>query len=365
MEYRFVAPRPGETPPALPAHLPAIQILRALAALAIALLHAMHDAEALARTLGVNFAMRDRWPLEAGVDLFFVISGCVMVYASRDMFGSAASVGPFLRRRAARIIPIYWAVTIVYIVISLGGLAPVNRTRPDGWEIVSSFLFIPWLSGPGPMTQPVYTLGWTLNYEMFFYALFALVLPLKRAVAVPLLMGVLMALVLAGQFIPTSQVQLHFWTRSIILEFGFGILIGQMALSGVKPTRALAVGLAVAALGLLALTKLAPHLFIDRALGYGLPAALLVIAALAFNDIRVENPLARLGVKLGDASYAIYILHPFVLRGVAVTAGLMLARMSPWLYIAVCLVLICAVSYAAWRWFERPVTKALQGSRAG
>jgi peptidoglycan/LPS O-acetylase OafA/YrhL len=46
-----------------------------------------------------------------------------------------------------------------------------------------------------------------------------------------------------------------------------------------------------------------------------------------------------------------------------VTAGLALAKISPWAYIAVCLILICLVSYAAWRWFERPVTKALQGSR--
>jgi exopolysaccharide production protein ExoZ len=88
-----------------------------------------------------------------------------------------------------------------------------------------------------------------------------------------------------------------------------------------------------------------------------------VIAALAFNDISAANPATRLLTRLGDASYAIYILHPFVLRGVAVGAGLALTRLSPWLYILVCLALICLVSYAAWRWFERPVTKALQGSR--
>jgi exopolysaccharide production protein ExoZ len=363
MEYRFVAPPPGEPAAPPPAQLPALQILRAAAALAIALLHSFQDAETLARRLGFDFAMQHRWPLEAGVDLFFVISGFVMVYASRDMFGSAASMGPFLRRRAARIAPIYWAVTIVYIVISLGGLAPVNRAKPDGWEIAASFLFLPWLSGLGPLVQPVYSLGWTLNYEMAFYFLFALVLPLKRHVAVPALVGVLMALVLAGQFIPASQVQLHFWTRSIILEFGMGLLIGQMALSGVKPGRGMAAALAVAALGLLWLGHARLGIFPDRALQYGLPAALLVIAALAFNDIRVDNPVTRLLTRMGDASYAIYILHPFVLRGVAVSAGLALTRFSPWAYVVVCLVLVCIVSYAAWRWFERPVTKALQGSR--
>jgi exopolysaccharide production protein ExoZ len=363
MEFRFESPRPGGGPAAPPAQLPALQILRGLAALSIALLHCMQDVQAIAARAGGGFTLQDRLPLAAGVDLFFVISGFVMVYASRDAFGSAASIGPFLRRRAARIIPIYWAVTIIYIVISLGGLAPVNRTKPDGWEIVTSFLFIPWISGSGPLVQPVYSLGWTLNYEMFFYLLFALVLPLKRAVAVPLLVGLLMALVAIGQIVPASQIQLHFWTRSIILEFGFGLIIGQMALAGVKPTKPLAAVLSLVAVALLALAASRPGLFPDRALMYGLPGALLVIAALAFNDMGVGNPLARLATRLGDASYAIYILHPFAIRGVTVAAGGALVALSPWLYIAIVMILICATSVAAWRWFEQPVTKALQGSR--
>jgi exopolysaccharide production protein ExoZ len=363
MEYNFVAPPAGQQPP--PAQLPAIQILRAAAALAIALLHSFQDAETLSGLTGGGFAMQHRLPLEAGVDLFFVISGFVMVYASRDMFGSAAHAAPFLRRRLARIVPIYFAVTIIYIAISLGGLAPVNRARPDGWEIAASFLFIPWLSGQGPLVQPVYSLGWTLNYEIFFYILFAAFLPLRRSLAVPLLVGLLMLLVLAGKFVPPSSVQLHFWTRSIILEFGFGMVIGQMALSGVRPTRAQAAALAAIAVVWLGLAHARPEVLADRALQYGLPAALLVIGALAFNDIGAERPATRLLTRLGDASYAIYILHPFVLRGVAVSAGPALARLSPWAYIVVCLALICVVSYAAWRWFERPVTKALQGSRTG
>ncbi len=169
MQSHFVPPSFAGGSPAAPAdQLPAIQILRAVAALAIALLHSFQDAENLARRAGFEITLQGRWPLEAGVDLFFVISGFVMVYASRDMFGSAGSVAPFLRRRAARIIPIYWAVTIIYLVISLGGLGPVNRPKPDGWEILASFLFIPWPVGGSTLVQPVYSLGWTLNYEMFF-----------------------------------------------------------------------------------------------------------------------------------------------------------------------------------------------------
>ncbi len=357
-----MAPGPGGAPPA-PAQLPAIQILRALAALAIALLHALHDAEGISARIGGSFSMRDALPLAAGVDLFFVISGFVMVYASRDDFGKGASVLPFLRRRAARIVPIYWVVTLAYIAISLGGLGPVNRSKPDGWEILASFFFIPWLAGPGPLIQPVYSLGWTLNYEMFFYVLFALVLPLRREVAVPVLMGLLMALAFAGQFVPASQVSAAF-----LDAFDHpGVRIRpdhrQMALSGVRPSRPLAGALTVAALALLWLSAARPAFFVDRALMYGLPSALLVIAALAFNDMKLANPLARLMARLGDASYAIYILHPFAIRGLAVAAGAALVAVSPWLFIGIALVIICVVSVAAWRWFEKPVTKALQGSR--
>jgi exopolysaccharide production protein ExoZ len=363
MEFRYVAPSAGAPPQDVPAPLPAIQILRAVAALAIALLHTLHDADILSRRLGGEVGLQRMLPLDAGVDLFFVISGFVMVYASRDMFGRASSIGPFLRRRIARIAPIYWAATAVYLAIAFSGFAPLNRPQPDGWEIAASFLFLPWLLGSGPLVQPVYTLGWTLNYEMLFYLMFALVLPLKREKAVPLLVGVLMLLVAAGQFVPSTQVQLHFWTRSIILEFAFGMIIGQMAVAGVRPGKGMAAALVVAALAMLWIGHVRPGLFPDRALQYGLPAALLVIAALAFNDIDATRPLSRLFMRLGDASYAIYLLHPFVIRGVAVAAGLMLARISPWLYVTACLALTCLVAWAAWRWFERPVTKALQGSR--
>lgn len=365
MEFRFQVPGPAGGAPEAAGPLPAIQILRAMAALAIAMLHSIHDAEAISARIGGGFLMRDSLPLAAGVDLFFVISGFVMVHASRDSFGNPAAIGPFLRRRAARIIPIYWAVTLIYLAISLGDLAPVNRPKPDVWEVIASLLFIPWPAGPGVVIQPVYSLGWTLNYEMMFYFLFALMLPFRRHVAVPLLVGVLMAMVFAGQFVPESSVQLHFWTRSIILEFAFGLLIGHMALSGVRPSKPLAVALTLAAVLLLWLAAMKPGLMPDRALMYGLPSALLVIAALAFNDLPQKHWMVRLGTRLGDASYAIYILHPFAIRGLTVVAGGLLVGLSPWLYVTLALVLTCGLSVAAWLWFERPLTKALQGPRKG
>jgi exopolysaccharide production protein ExoZ len=343
--------------------LASIQILRAVAAIAIVLHHGMHETHQAAQKIGGSFAWQSVLPLEAGVDLFFVISGFVMVFASRDLFGSIQSIIPFLRRRLARIAPIYWLTTLVFVALSFSGLVPLGRTAPTADEIVATFLFLPYLRPDGYL-QPVYGLGWTLNYEMFFYLLFALALPLPRERAVPIVVIMLMLLVTVGQFIPASMTAPYFWTRSIILEFGFGMIIGHMALTGVQPTRTTAVFLGVTALALFAMGMLAPGFRPDRALLYGLPSALLVIAALAFQGDGQTNPSGRLLTRLGDASYALYLLHPFVLRGLAVAAGGMLTAISPLLFLILGVTLACITAMIAWSWFERPVTRALQGPKS-
>lgn len=340
--------------------LDAIQWLRAVAALSIAVHHALHEAAQASRIPSLQGIL----PLEAGVDLFFVISGFVMVHASRDQFGSPASILPFLRRRLARIVPIYWAATALFLVMTLFGAVSGGRAPPGAAEIAASLAFLPY-ARPDSLVQPVYGLGWTLNYEMAFYLLFALALPLRRERAVPLVVAILMALVAIGQLVPQSQTAPWFWTRPIILEFGFGMLIGHMALTGVRPARGTALALIFAALALFALGKLMPALLPDRALLYGLPAALLVIAALAVGEGGAGGQARRLATELGDASYALYLLHPFALRALALAAGPALAGVSPLLFVAVGVALACIAAILVWRFFEKPLTKALQGPKPG
>jgi exopolysaccharide production protein ExoZ len=343
-------------------HFPSIQILRAVAALSIVFHHGLNEADGLARLLGGRFAHQYSWPLEAGVDLFFVISGFVMVVASRDFFGKTSSIWPFLRRRLARVVPIYWAVLVLYVALLVTSIVPLNRPLPDAAEIITSFAFIPYMR-PDGFVLPVYGLGWTLNYEMLFYALFALALPLKRSLAVPVLVSVLLALVFLGHFVPASLTALTFWTRPIIVEFGLGALIGHMTLNGLRPPRSAGLVMAAAAVIWLVLGKVSPDLIPrERVLLYGMPAALLVLAGLAFDDL-LEHTYLRPLQALGDASYALYLLHPFVLRAVAVSGGLALMQLSPFAFLLVSAVLSCIIAMMVWRWFERPLTRALQGSK--
>jgi peptidoglycan/LPS O-acetylase OafA/YrhL len=342
-------------PPLVP-----IQILRAVAALAIALHHGLHEADMLANRIGGSFPWQHVFPLEAGVDLFFVISGFVMVYSSRDHFGSPVSVLPFIRRRIARIAPIYWATTALFLMVSFSGFAPVNSALPGWPEIGASLAFIPWRSASG-LVQPVYSLGWTLNYEMLFYALFASALRFRRSIAVPGLCVALFAMAMAGRLVPGDWTILWFWTRPIILTFALGMLVGLMAIEGMRPTRRMAYGFAAAAILLFVLRPLLPPPFDERLIIFGLPGALLVLAALGLSGRSVAEDRTRLLSRLGDASYALYLLHPFALRGVAVTLGQIWPTIPPLVFLAIGLSAACALALVVWRYFERPLTRALQG----
>jgi peptidoglycan/LPS O-acetylase OafA/YrhL len=107
-----------------------------------------------------------------GVDVFFVISGFVMVYASEPYFGRPRGSQEFFLRRLARIVPLYWATTtiiLVYLILQYHDLTAVNFTPAS---VLASYLFIPVPQTDGFMA-PVHGVGWTLNYEMFFYACFS------------------------------------------------------------------------------------------------------------------------------------------------------------------------------------------------
>ncbi|WP_245410922.1 acyltransferase family protein [Microvirga flavescens] len=339
-----------------------IQLLRALAALAVAFLHAQHDAADLAARLGFTFSPLDNFPWMAGVDVFFVISGFIMVYTSRDLFAAPSGRGIFLARRIARIVPLYWMVTTLYVVAALVVPVLVHGGLPSVWAVIASYLFIPF-DRPGPI-QPIYSLGWTLNYEMFFYALFAFVLVLRGRVALLVLAGALISFTLIGRVASLPQ-PFAFWTDPIILEFAFGIGLGWLRVQGVTLAFFWRALLAIAGVALLAGNVLGPPSEIGaiRFVAWGVPAALLVAAAsLGPERPASANWLTRFGVRVGDVSYAIYLIHPFVMRSLseAVARSGWGAVLGPWGFFALVLSGTLAASFAVHLWFERPVTAWLR-----
>jgi exopolysaccharide production protein ExoZ len=272
--------------------LNSIQILRGIAAFGVVLYHAALWISPLPRfDIGA-----------AGVDLFFVISGFIMVYASDRLFGRPGAARHFLVRRMIRIIPLYWGLTTAMVLWH--GFPP---------NLLGSYFFIPLNRGP------ILTVGWTLNYEMMFYCLFAVAIALHRRAAVATLSITLVALALIPQaFGIALPMPWKDWTSPLLLEFVFGMIVGSAFCDGWRLRPAIS-----CVMVLLAGTMIAVAQFqglVDsrvtsdfaRPFTWGTGAAL-IVAALALTDTRREVPLLlEPAITIGDASYALYLCHPIV-----------------------------------------------------
>ena len=133
-----------------------IQGLRAIAALSVSVVHF--------NTLWLILQGRGSepmilYPLASGVDIFFVISGFIMVYSTERLFGQAHAPLVFLAKRLARIVPLYWLTMSIAIL--------VQQTPIDPITLIKSYLFMPFATPDGEM-HPIYGIGWTLEFEIFF-----------------------------------------------------------------------------------------------------------------------------------------------------------------------------------------------------
>ncbi len=360
--------RRRDAPTAIPATavplLDNLQVCRAFAAITVVIGHALHDAGVVAAGRGVEApGLKLDWTF--GVDVFFVISGFIMVYVSGRNFAKPGAAWQFLRRRLIRIVPLYWALTTLLLITGL--LLPQLLTIPVGSlsYIVSSYLFIPeWRVGaPVPEIRPLLALGWTLNYEMLFYVALAgvMFLPAKRAIAV---LSVLFAAAVTARFaFDIQQTQLMFWSDPIILEFLMGCYLALARQAGWRLPAPAALLLAMAGIvGSVLNSGSAAEL---RPLVVGLPALMLVAAAALGPSLPRLAP-TRIAILLGDASYALYLSHPLFIRSLReVWLKLADPAWPLWLYALLCTVMACLAAVPIYLLFEQPMTLLLQGKAKG
>ena len=302
----------------------------------------------------------------SGVDLFFVISGFVMVYVTRGSFGSAATPAVFLYNRATRIYPPVWLFT----ALALAGFYAVG-SAPD-WLDPSSILpsFLLWPTA----LPPLLGVSWTLIHEMYFYLVFALFLS-GPARWLRSWLAVWAIIVLAGNFTGLGRIdpRLAIALHPMTLEFILGCIAGLLACSGRRKFApfALVLGLALYVLAWIVMAFTARDggplpLEWARTLACG-PAAFLLVYGMAVLEAdhgwRAPRPL----VALGDWSYALYLSHPLVLAALALLwapweqAGNPLDNIA-WMATAAA----AAIGFAALAYllFERPVLAlAGQGRR--
>lgn len=282
-----------------------VQHLRGLAAMLVVSFHV----HMLADRIGINSTLLRTLVKygEFGVDIFFVLSGFLMIYTTRNKKPGFNTALEFMRARVIRIVPLYWLLTIMY-ASTLFALPKLFDDHPfDFHHLWTSLLFIPSHNSIGEPVPVIYT-GWTLNYEMFFYVMFAAVLCLTREHIFPIIAAIFISLSLFS-LTSHSSLPLEVYTNPMLLEFVAGAAIALIYTSGKAASWTLALLCLLA--GLLLIPMLAshsPHRFIH----YGIPAALVVFGALALEK---EGKWPRLHIlhAIGDSSYSLYLTHAFTL----------------------------------------------------
>ena len=329
-----------------------VQALRAVAALLVV---AFHASELWCQRLAPPGA-RPWGQGSAGVDLFFVISGFVMAVSAAPLAARPDGWRVFLWRRCVRILPLYWLMTTLKLasVAALPGL--VLRTRPDLWNGVASYLLVPARDVAG-VVRPVLPVGWTLSFEALFYALYALALGL-RLPPLRVLLPVLLPLAGLGFWRAADWPALLRLADGLVLEFALGVWLGRAVLAGRRIGAGMALVLALAGGALLLVS---PSFGPARAAAWGLPA-LAVLAGAVGLERRIGRHLPRGLLALGDASYAIYLSHGFVLPLAALPLRRFVAGggVPEGLCVALGLAVSVGVGWGVHRWVERPLNERLK-----
>lgn len=241
----------------------------------------------------------------AGVYFFFVLSGFIIAWRHWREAGDKNRLGNFAIKRTLRIYPAYWVVLLAILPIYF-----FNSSYGEGYErepsaILTSFLLLP------NTHPPILTVAWTLCHEMLFYLLFtALFFHLRAGIAV---MGLWFAGCLVQMFMQSEVFPLTFLFAPINLLFLLGMLTAGIIKHGSVPAAPVFAVAGVLVFGLAGVLDVQEQMNRDRlTILFGLGSMLAVLGAVELErrgKLYVPDAL----VKLGDASYSLYLVHFTVL----------------------------------------------------
>ena len=359
-----------------------IQTLRFVAAMLVVLAHS--TAMVNERMHLDMFKWRAGW---SGVDIFFVISGFVMAISSGGLMQRANGWKIFLTRRLIRIVPLYWVATTLKLATIITMPALALDSPLELWNTIASYLFIPTFDDKSLLAAPLLKVGWTLNYEMLFYAIFTMALflgksPLKFTAAI-------FAIAVAVNLFSTPTFPYAYgFLEPILMEFVMGMLVAKLCTRvnniNVGVNTGLNIGLNIGAknfidkllqyisttkvgaiIGALALVICFTIMFNCaeqpmwwRWAYWGLPS-MIIVTVVALAEPALRKVMPNILATLGDSSYSLYLFHTFTVPLLG-TLMIKLKIMQPTLALAACIVLSPLVCLAIYAWFELPMTTQLK-----
>lgn len=302
--------------------LESLQALRGIAALLVLLFHyhfyLRGDNESGATIWDVLFG----WGI-IGVDLFFIISGFIMVYTTQQYIHGGRAARQFLLNRAIRIIPLYYFCLLVAFL--LGGAMSTFHYPEKVQNLLSALTFTVYKISETPHyidKGGMYNIRWTLNYEVYFYLVFALCLLSKYRVLALITWGGLVTCIvpmIAG-FHPTLRVQgydfqtptMAFITNPLLLEFLMGALTGYVYLQLAKRMGTVTLPRVSSILASVLLLIIVIGICIGSIRALHLKSTLILsvfVLCLTLGESVLKGMIPRGLTYVGNISFSLYLLH--------------------------------------------------------
>lgn len=274
-----------------------LQLLRAIAAFGVVFTH-------------YNFYNLDVGGF--GVDVFFILSGFIISYMVQK------NTDNFMLKRVLRVSPLYYLATLLIVITSLIKPDLFRNAFVSLETVFKSFFYIPYrINNSGP----ILSLGWTLNNEMFFYLItFISILFVKnKKYIIPLCLSFLVIFLIIINIFNFNNYIIDFFKNGLLPEFIYGILLyyfWEFSKNNIKKSlKYFYVLLGLVSLVFMIYTDVTgEYKFFHRYIWRGIPALFFVNSFLVLEkNININNKIIKWGIKMGDASYGMYLFHPFII----------------------------------------------------
>lgn len=322
-------------------NLNTLQLLRGIAAIAIVFFHGL---------IGTDIYKFVKYG-NMGVHLFFVLSGFIIVYIHYFDIGDRAKIKPFVVKRFLRIFPLYWMTTLIYIVLVI----PFGH-RFSFEYILKSILLLP------QQNMPIVGAAWTLEYEIFFYFLFCLLIFHRKMLYPVFAIWFISIVMFLISPLRENSLIINTVFNPINLEFLLGC--GAALLVRKKKIRVGWVPKTAVLIGLLGITLSLTLSYIGlqgipKVLLWGVPCAVLIFGLVEL-ELNQKVNVPKIFVYLGDASYSIYLTHLITLlvfSKIFQKVGLLFHFVNPELFYTISSVLAVLAGCACHSFIERPLMK--------
>ena len=332
-----------------------IEALRGFAAVAVVASHAARHVDKSLTAPGLAHLFE---PGVAGVDLFFVISGFIILQTHRTDIGHPDRLAHYAGRRFTRVWPLYWVALALTILMDFTG----SHNEPTMGDLLVSVSLLP------ARHAPILGIAWTLQFEVFFYGVFALLITSRR-MGQAVLAAWLCCIALSVVSAPLASMLPRQATSIYGLEFFLGMASAELLHRGQvsAPGNVAILGIVLFVLELvLASCRLLDPFATAARLTFGATAAVLV-AGLAALESEDRTSLPRWMTVLGGASYSLYLFQ-FVFIGATWQVILRLPLGDGFPRVLVMLVLsavaVCGGLVVSNR-IEKPLLRAVRGRHPG